>query len=85
MCVCVCECVCMCVSEQNDVQAAKYKCIVCPIQVGSRGYIDIDSFSPMKERLKFNSPTYRNLLTSLSSVSLTQSYCIWKSRDNVHS
>ena len=51
-------------SLKNDVQAAKYKCIVCPIQVGSRGYVDIDSFSQLKELLKFKSRTHRNLLTS---------------------
>ena len=66
---------------KEDIQANKYSCVVCPIQVGSRGYIDTDSFSPISF-LKLQLRQYTSFLTSISSISLTESYGIWKSRNN---
>ena len=68
---------------KEDIQANKYSCVVCPIQVGSRGYIDTDSFSPLISFLKLQLRQYTSFLTSIASISLTESYGIWKSRNNV--
>ena len=63
--------------------SSNHSCVVCPIQVGSRGYIDTDSFSPLISFLKLQLRQYTSFLTSIASISLTESYGIWKSRNNV--
>ena len=63
VCVHVCVCVCVCVCKG-------YKCNVYPIQVGSRGYVDMDSFEPLRKFLKVKTKQYLPFLTQLISTTL---------------
>ena len=85
MCVCVCVCECVCVSVYADladnIKKAGYVCYVCPVQVGSRGYIDYDSFTLIRDLLKIKSRSYLLFLTKITSIAITQSFTIWKSRN----
>ena len=60
VCMSVCVCVCECVS----------------VQVGSRGYIDYDSFTLIRDLLKIKSRSYLQFLTKITSIAITQSFTI---------
>ena len=42
----------------TNARAKGYKCNVYPIQVGSRGYVDMDSFEPLRKFLKVKTKQY---------------------------
>ena len=65
----------------TNARAKGYKCNVYPIQVGSRGYVDMDSFEPLRKFLKVKTKQYLPFLTQLISK---YSYMIWKSRNTVN-
>ena len=68
----------------TNARAKGYKCNVYPIQVGSRGYVDMDSFEPLRKFLKVKTKQYLPFLTQLISTTLEYSYMIWKSRNTVN-
>ena len=65
----------------DNIKKAGYVCYVCPVQVGSRGYIDYDSFTLIRDLLKIKSRSYLLFLTKITSIAITQSLTIWKSRN----
>ena len=71
-------CVCRYAQLATNVGAKGYKCNVYPIQVGSRGYVVMDSFEPLRKFLKVKTKQYLPFLTQLISTTLEYSYMIWK-------
>ena len=67
----------------SNINAAGYDCSIIPVQVGSRGYIDTTSFTPLKHFFRIPTRTYFKLLTDISSASLIKSYSIWINRNRV--
>ena len=67
----------------NNIRAKGYRCVLSPVQVGSRGYIDIRSFNLLREFLKVQVRSYFRFLTNISRVTLNNSYDIWKSRNSL--
>ena len=42
---------CVCAQLATSARAKGYKCNVYPVQVSSRGFVDMDSFEPLRKFL----------------------------------
>ena len=75
----------ICPFEENFVDAAIRKntryhgvqCTVWPVQVGSRGMVDRDSFMNLLLFLGSSGSAIASLFGDLSSIALMESYSIW--------
>ena len=60
----------------NNIKRAGYKCYIRPLQAGSRGYIDLLSFKPIKEFLKVKATVYLTFLTKMSYIVIDHFFMI---------
>ena len=64
----------------QSIKSAGYCCDFYPIQVGSRGYIDIERFLPIKNLLGLTTRTFFAVLNSVGTA-ITHSEHIWQYRN----
>jgi hypothetical protein len=65
----------------QSIKSAGYRCDLYPIQVGSRGYIDIASFLPIKNLLGLTTHTFFAVLVNSVGTAITHSEQIWQYRN----
>ena len=65
----------------QSIKSAGYRCDLYPIQVGSRGYIDIESFLPIKNLLGLTTRTFFAVLVNSVGTAITHSEQIWQYRN----
>lgn len=65
----------------EEIKRMGYECDVITLQVGSRGFVDTDSFERLRKILNVKSRNFTNFLREISSVSIKESFKIWSSRN----
>ena len=65
----------------QGIKSVGYRCVFYPIQVGSRGYIDIESFLPIKNLLGLTTRTFCSVLVNSAVAAITHSEQIWQYRN----
>jgi hypothetical protein len=58
-----------------------FSCHVIPLQVGSWGFIDLDSFAPLKDLLSITAKDFHSCLIQLAADAIIGSFHIWSRRN----
>ena len=63
------------------IESSRYVCKVLPLQVGSRGFIDMNSFSPLQVLMKMKKKAYDPFLKEIAKDAIIESFQIWSRRN----
>ena len=69
------------VDLSEHIQSSGYSCTVLPLQVGSRGFIDLSSFEPLRSFLRIKSAPYQMFLREVATDAVIGSFQIWSRRN----
>ena len=67
----------------NTAKSDGVQCTIWPVQVGSRGMVDRDSFSALVMFLNSPRSSVADLYCSMSGLALQESYTVWCSRNRL--
>ena len=59
-----------------------YMCNIITLQVGSRGFIDVNSFKALKSIIKMKNKDFKNFLTEIAADAIIGSFKIWSRRNS---
>ena len=66
----------------EDVERCGYDAELIPVQVGSRGFVDIDSFQPLQNYVGASKRRWRQMFTDIATAAIKGSFKIWAARNH---
>ena len=66
----------------EDVKRSGYDAELIPVQVGSRGFVDIDGFRPLQNYVGASKRRWRHMFTDVTTAAIKGSFKIWTARNH---